>query len=135
MDRETAFSAAGIVASLASLGALAAPYLLVPDPGTGLGIYYRAGPTGAGAVAFLTAVEVVALGAASRGRDDPATAAGVAVVVGGAAALLAVGWATAVPRELVLSFPAPWMGWHRFAVVGLMAMLPVAAAGYAAEAL
>lgn len=121
----------GVVASLTVLVALAAPYALISEPGTGLGLYYGAGPTGAGAVAFLAALSVVVLLAGTRGSADPGTAAGIALVLGLAALAVTVAWATAVDQGVVFSFPAAWMGWHRWAVVALVAVVPLGAATYA----
>jgi hypothetical protein len=122
---------AGVGACLALLAAAAAPYALIADAGTGLSVYYRAGPVGAGAVAFLAVLQVVVFAAGTRGSADPATAAGVAVVVGAAMAGLGALWALSVPVDVVLGFPAPWMGWHRHALVALAVAVAAASAGYA----
>jgi hypothetical protein len=125
----------GVVACLATLAAMGAPYALIPEPGTGLPIYYGSGPAGAGAVAFLAVLQPVVLLSGTRGRLDAQTAAGMATVVGLAMLGLAALWALAVPTELVLSFPAAWMGWHRWAVVAVVALVPAASAVYARAAL
>jgi hypothetical protein len=121
----------GVVGCLAVLIALAAPYPLVTDAGTGLSVYYRAGPTGAGVVGFLALLAIVVFLAGARGRTDPPTAAGIAIVVGATMVLLAALWALAVPPEIPFGFPAEWMGWHRWAVVALTAVVPAAGAAYA----
>ncbi len=125
----------GVLACLAALAAIGAPFVLVSEPGTGLPIYYGAGPLGVGAVAFLAVVQPIVFLAGTRGRADPATAAGVAAAVG--LAMLGIGalWALSVPAELVLSFPASWMGWHRWAVVVAVAVVAAASGLYAREAL
>lgn len=125
----------GVVACLATLAAMGAPYVLVGEPGTGLPIYYGAGPLGAGAVAFLAVIQPIVLLSGTRGRADPATVAGMAVVVGLAMLGIALAWALSVPDELVLSFPAAWMGWHRWAVVAAVAVVAAASGGYARVAL
>ena len=135
MNAEEAAPVAGIAGCLAVVLAMAAPYLLVSDPGTGLSVYYRAGPTGAGIVAFLALLAVVVFLAGVRGRTDPPTAAGVALVLGVGMVLLALLWAFAVPPEIVFGFPAEWMDWHRWAVVALTAVVPAAGALYARSAL
>ncbi|MFB6303712.1 MAG: hypothetical protein ABEH47_00975 [Haloferacaceae archaeon] len=131
MDPEEAAPAAGIAGCVAVVLAMAAPYVLVGDTGTGLPIYYGAGAVGGGVVAFLALLSVVVFLAGARGRTDPPTAAGITLVVGVAMVLLALLWALAVPQEVVFSFPAAWMGWHRWAVVALTATVPAAAAVYA----
>jgi hypothetical protein len=110
---------------------MGAPYALIAEPGTGLPIYYGAGPVGAGALAFLAVLQPIVLLSGTRGGLDPQTAAGMATVVGLAMLGLAALWALSVPTELVLSFPAAWMGWHRWAVVALVALVPAASAVYA----
>lgn len=134
MDGKAA-AGVGLAGCVAVLIALAAPYVLVPDSDSALGVYYGAGVAGAGAVGFLALVGVVVLLAGIRGRTDPPTAAGIAVVVGAATVVLAVAWALAVPRELVLSFPAEWMGWHRWAVAAVALVVPLGSVAYAREAL
>ncbi|MFB6157408.1 MAG: hypothetical protein ABEJ34_06170, partial [Haloferacaceae archaeon] len=121
----------GIAGCVAVLLAMAAPYALLTDPGTGLPFYYGAGPTGAGAVAFLAVLVPVVFLAGARGRTDPPTAAGITLVAGAAMVLLAALWAVLVPENAVFSFEAAWIRWHRWVVVGLTATVPLAAAGYA----
>ena len=130
MDVERSAATVGAVACLATLATMGAPYALIPEPGTGLPLYYGAGPLGAGAVAFLAVLQPIVLLSGTRGRADPRTVAGMALVVGLAMLAIAVSWALAVPQELVLSFPAAWMGWHRWAVVALVAVVPAAAAAF-----
>ncbi|MFB6160992.1 MAG: hypothetical protein ABEJ61_07425 [Haloferacaceae archaeon] len=127
----------GVAGSVAVLCVLVAPYALLSGSGSGpgLGVYYGAGAVGVGVVGFLALLEVVVLLAGARGRTDPPTAAGIAVVVGVAMVLLAVAWALAVPRDLVFSFPAAWLGWHRWAVVAVTLVVPAASAAYARSVL
>lgn len=134
MDAKVA-AGAGVAGCLAVLLALVAPYALVADSGPGLGVYYGAGVVGVGVVGFLALLEVVVLLAGFRGRTDPPTAAGIALVVGAAMVLIAAAWAVAVPRELVFSFPAAWLEWHRWAVVAATAVVPLASAAYARSVL
>jgi hypothetical protein len=131
MDVERSAATVGAVACLATLAAMGAPYALISEPGTGLPLYYGAGPLGAGAVAFLAVLQPIVLLSGTRGRADPQTVAGMALVVGLAMFGIAVSWALAVPQELVLSFPAAWMGWHRWAVVALVAVVPAACVAFA----
>lgn len=120
----------GVIACLATLAAMGAPYVLISEPGTGLPLYYGAGPLGAGAVAFLAVIQPIVFLSGTRGRADPQTVAGMSLVVGLAMLGIAVSWALAVPTDLVLSFPAAWMGWHRWAVVALVAVVPAVSAVY-----
>jgi hypothetical protein len=135
MDVDEAAAALGVVGCLGTLAALAAPYGLIAEPGTGLGVYYAAGPVGAAPVAFLAAVGPVVFLSGTRGHADPPTVAGVASAVGAAMLGATAWWALAVPPEFPLSFPAAWMGWHRWAVLALVAVVAAAAAVYAREAL
>lgn len=131
VNRRQVAPVAGVGACLVLLVAAAAPYALIDDAGTGLGVYYRAGPTGAGVVVFLAALQVIVFAAGARGSADPATAAGIAVVVGAAMVGFGVLWALSVPTDVVLGFPAPWMGWHRHALVALAGVVAGASVGYA----
>jgi hypothetical protein len=130
MDVARSAARVGVVGCLATLVAMGAPYALIAEPGTGLPIYYGAGPLGAGAVAFLAVIQPIIFLSGTRGRADPETVAGMALVVGLAMLGIAVLWALSVPDELVLSFPAAWMGWHRWAVVATTALVPVASGVY-----
>lgn len=135
MERHRVAANAGALACLAVLVAVGAPFALISQPGTGLPIYYGAGPLGAGAVAFLAVVQPIVLLSGTRGRADPVTAAGAAAAVGLAMLAIAALWALSVPAELVLSFPAAWMGWHRWAVLAAVAVVAAVSGLYAREAL
>jgi hypothetical protein len=108
-----------------------APLVLIPDPGTELGVYYTFGPAGATVVGALAPLAVVVFLAGWRGRTDPATAAGLTLVLGVGMFVLAALWALAVDPEVVFSFSAAWMGSHRWVVLGLTAVVPLSAAAYA----
>ena len=136
MNAERVAAAVGVAACLALVAVLLAPFFLISDPGTGLGIYYAAGPVGGGAsVGFLALLCVVALLAGARGRTDAETAAGIALVVAVGVLATALLWAVAVEQEVVFSFPAAWMGWHRWLAVVIAAVPPVAAGAYARSVL
>lgn len=123
----------GVGACLATLAALLAPFVLVTDTGTGLGVYYRSGPFGAGVVGFLATVLVIVFLSGAQERRDPATVAGIAVVGSLALVAFTVIWATAVDPVTVVSFPAAWMGWHRWLVVGVTLVSVVAAVAFTRE--
>lgn len=121
----------GIAGCLATVGAVIAPFVLLSDAGTGLSVYYGSGPFGVGAVAFLATLLVIVFLSGLQERTDPATVAGVAVVAGVALVGFTLLWALAVDTENVLSFPAAWMGYHRWLVVGTASVVAVAALVYA----
>ncbi|QLG62676.1 DUF7548 family protein [Halorarum salinum] len=133
MDLADAAPTAGIAGCLATLLALAAPYALISDPGTGLSVYYASGPVGAGGVGFLAVLLVVVFLSGKRGRTAPDTVAGVALVASLGLVALALLWALAVDPENVFSFPADaeWMTSHRWVVLACAAVVPLSAAAYA----
>jgi hypothetical protein len=131
MEVEDVAPLVGSGACVACVAALVAPFVLIPDPGTELGLYYAFGLAGGTAAGFLAPVTVVVFLAGRRGRTDPATAAGLTLVLGLAMVAFSVSWALAVDPELVYSFPAAWMGYHRWVVLGVAALVPVSAAAYA----
>ena len=133
LDRLAVYVGAGTC--LALVAVLAAPFALLDQPGTGLGIYYRSGPIGAAGIAFLAVIGVVVFLSGERGSADPVTAAGVSVTASVGLVLLTLSWALAVDPENVLSFTAAWMGWHRWLVVGLAAVVLVSAGVYTREVL
>lgn len=136
METEQVAPAAGVVGCLALVAAILAPYALLTDP-SGLAPYYTAGPVGAGALAFLALLEIVVLLSGRRGRTDPATAAGIAVVVGAAAMAIGALWAFSIDPNLLFSFPPAdaWIEHHRWAVLALAAFVFASAAAYARAAL
>jgi hypothetical protein len=121
----------GIVACLATVVAMLAPYVLLVDPGTGLDLYYASGPTGAGVVGFLALVAVIVFLAGRQGRTDPDVAAGITVVVGLSMLGLALVWATTIDPSNVYSFTASWMEYHRWLVVAGSGVVAAAAVAYA----
>lgn len=131
MDVEDVAPLVGSVACGAVVAALVAPFVLIPDTGTELGLYYAAGPAGGTALGFLAPIAVVVFLAGRRGRTDPVTAAGLTLVLGLGMLGLAASWALAVDPELVFNFSAAWMGYHRWVVVGVTALVPLSAGVYA----
>jgi hypothetical protein len=131
MEVEDVAPLVGSVACGAVVAALVAPLVLVSNPGTELGLYYAAGPAGGTALGFLAPVAVVVFLAGKRGRTDPATAAGLTLVLGLGMLALAASWAFAVDPELVFNFSAAWMGYHRWVVLGVTALVPLSAGLYA----
>jgi hypothetical protein len=131
MDTTDVAPTVGILACLALLLALAAPYLLLAEPGTGLDVYYSDGPLGIGAVAFLAVLLVIVFLSGKQERTAPDTVAGIALVGGLATLGFALLWALSVDQDNVFSFAASWMGYHRWIVVCVAALLPVTATAYA----
>jgi hypothetical protein len=131
MEVEDVAPLVGPAACVVCVAVLVAPFVLVPDPGTELGLYYAFGPVGGTALGFLAPVAVVVFLAGRRGRTDPVTAAGLTLVLGLGMVALAASWALAVDPELVYSFPVAWMGYHRWLVVCVAAVVPASAGVYA----
>lgn len=130
MNRERVVPEIGAAACLAVVLLVLLPYLVVDA--TGLGVYYDAGPVGPPVLALLAGVAAVALLAAARGRSDPATVAGLALVVGLVTTVLALLWALAVTPDVVggLSELAA-LEYHRWAVVAACAAVTASAGWYA----
>ena len=133
MDLADAAPTAGIVACVALLAVLAAPFLLITDAGTGLSVYYASGTLGAAGVGFLAALLVIVFLSGRQDRRPADTVAGVAVVASLALFALAAAWALAVDVQNLFSFPASasWILWHRWLVLGVAALVPASAAVYA----
>jgi len=121
----------GIVASLSVLVALLAPFLAV-EQGSAVGTYYGAGAVNGLAVGLFAGVALVAFAAGREGRSPPDTVAGVTIVLGLFAAILALLWALTVPRSLVTQLStATWIDGHRWLVAALTVVIPAAAGWYA----
>lgn len=118
---------------LARLGALAAllvvvlagvPYAVADA--TEVSVYYGVGVVGPHLLAILAAVTLVALLGGARGRSDPATVAGVAVVFGVVVAGLLVQWAlVAGPVVGGMASVGAWFEYHRWAMVAAGTALAV----------
>lgn len=132
MDTADAAPTAGVIACLALLAALAAPYVLAGGPESPVGVYYASGPVGALGVAFIAAVLVVVFLSGKQGRSPPDTVAGIAVVAGLALFAVALSWALAV-EGVLFNFPADasWIEYHRWVVLVLAALVPATAGAYA----
>ncbi len=132
MDDRTV-AALGVLASLAAIGAVAAPYVLLPSAeASGLSTYARYGVVGPWGVVLFALVTTVAFAAGRQRRTDPATAAGATVAVGLVAALVAVEWALAVDPDVVASITTTeWLSVHRWVVAGLTAAIPAVGFAYA----
>lgn len=124
----------GIVASMAAVGLVVAPYLVVDS--LSVGTYYDAAVLGPWLVALFGVVAIVVLLAGVQGRTDDATVAGAAVVFGATMALIAAIWAISVPAGLVEQLgEVEALAYHRWAVLAVSVLVAASAAWYAAEAL
>jgi hypothetical protein len=132
MDRVRISGAVGAVAAIAGVLALGVPAIDAFAPQvTGIGTYYEQGLLGgvfAGFLAGILLVVAVALIGVHRGQTDPAVASGASIGLGVAATLLTLEWALAVDPELVAQLGrGTWLAWHRWAVLALVAVVPIAA--------
>ena len=132
---ETSAPTVGVVAALAALAVVVAPYFLIDA--TEAAVYYSA-PTFVPihlVVGLFAMVAVVVFAAGRNGRTDPPTAAGAAVVLGGFMALLVFWWALAVGGLVGSLTDVATFDYHRWLL--LVAVLAVAASAgwYAREAL
>lgn len=124
----------GIVASLAAIGLVVAPYFVVDS--LSVGTYYGTAILGPWVVALFGVVAAIVLLAGVQKRTDPATVAGASLVFGTAMVLIAAIWALSVPGELVFQLgQVEALSYHRWALVGVSAVVPASAAWYAAETL
>ncbi len=126
---------AGIVACLATVLVLAAPYAVVSEQEGLLVAYYASGPVGAAGVGLFALVSAVVFASVERGNVDPGTLAGVVVVLGAATSLLAVVWYLAIDPTVLFSFPQEyrWLEWHAPVVIATSLPIPVCAGLYARD--
>ncbi|MCL9813974.1 DUF7548 family protein [Natranaeroarchaeum aerophilus] len=123
----------GIAACVLILVLVALPYLLLSEAGAGgIAAYYDHGGVGLWVVTILTTVALVAFAAGRQGRSDPVMMAGATLVFG----LFILGstlvWALSVPAAFVQQLGTEtWLGYHRWALVGLSALVPIAGVWYA----
>lgn len=120
---------AGIVAAVCYLALVALPFLALSGPeAAGIRIYYDYGIAGPHFLSLLAFVGIVLFAAGRQGRTEPDYAAGIAIVLGIVLALLVLGWAIAVPEEVVASLgESDWLEYHRWLV--LLSAIGVAASG------
>lgn len=125
--------ALGAVAGVAAAAVVAAPYVLVAEQSLpGVWTYYDFGLAGPWIVGLFGLVCAIAFEAGRRRRTPGETVAGVTLALGLIAVVLALQWAMAVPRGVVVSIGrAEWLAHHRWAVVAVTAVVPASAAWYA----
>ncbi|UPV73218.1 hypothetical protein M0R89_11735 [Halorussus limi] len=132
---ETPAPTVGVVAALAVLAAIVAPYFLIDA--TAAGVYYSE-PTFVPVhlvVGLFATVAVVVFAAGRNGRTDAPTAAGVTVVLGGFMALLVLWWAVSV-GDLVGSLTAnATFDYHRWLLLATSVAVAASAGWFAREVL
>lgn len=124
---------AALGACLAVVVVVAFPYLALPaTEASGLGLYYDAGLVGPVVVATFALVGAIVFAAGREDRTPPETAAGAGLVVGVAVFLLSLQWALAVDQTLLQQIStAAWLGYHRWVLVAVSALVPIFAVWYA----
>ncbi len=115
---------------LAVLGALAIPYL-VTNPES-VAVYYRAPLAGVRFAGVLTLLVLLALVLGYAGRVDRTVLAAVIVVLGGYAFLITVWWAVTLSPHVAMELStADEFAYHRWLLVGLTLLVPLAGLWYA----
>lgn len=129
MNARTLAARLGAAACLLLVALAALPYLVMD--GTEVGVYYGVGPVGPPFLALVATVALVALLSGAAERSDPATVAGVAVVLG--VLLVLFGGLWAVPASGVVggtTAPAAF-DYHPWAVVATALVVFGSAAWFA----
>jgi len=92
---------AGMVSCLAVIALVSLPYLLAPA--VAVGVYCDTIPVAVELIdVLLSLVAFIAFGSALRGRSDPATVAGVTVVLGGFLVGITLWWALVTPASMLV---------------------------------
>lgn len=134
MDRERAAAGACVVACGLTVVLAVVPYLLAL-PAT-VSLYYRITPVGPPLAALFAVIAAIVVVAGATGRFDPATAAGVGLVLGLVVAVVAWWWAPSVAPSTVASVSAnDAFGHHRWLVALAGTAVAATAAWYAAAVL
>jgi hypothetical protein len=131
MDAVRVAPTAGIVAALATLVAIAAPYPIVGEA-SAVNAYYNAGAITPLAAGLLATVAIVVFAAGRAGRTDPPLAAGAALALGGFALAVSAIWAATVPVSVALQLgTVTAIRYHRLVLVVAAAGMPASAGWYA----
>lgn len=121
----------GIVASLAVLVVLAAPYAVV-DAGSAVATYYAGGDVNPLVTGLFALVAVIVFAGGREGRSSPDVVAGAALVLGLFMVVLAALWALTVPVSLVQQLSTETtLQYHRGALVLVTLVVPLSAGWYA----
>ncbi|WP_137283407.1 DUF7548 family protein [Halorussus salinisoli] len=132
---ETPAPTVGVVAALAVLAAVVAPYFLIGA--TEVGVYYSAPtfvPVHLVAGLFAT-IAIIVFAAGRNGRTDPQTAAGAAVVLGGFVALLVLWWTVAVGGLVGSLTEVAAFDYHRWLLLAASVALAASAGWFARDVL
>ncbi|QIB73649.1 hypothetical protein GL213_10960 [Halogeometricum borinquense] len=137
MANDTVAPTVGAVASLLLALVVFAPALLISGSNASVADYYAAGPVGISVVGFFALLGIIIFLAGAQERTEPAIVAGLTLVLGVAMLAFAVIWAFSLDQTLLFSFPSQyaWIANHRWAVIGLTAVVPVAAGVYSRRVL
>jgi hypothetical protein len=91
----------GMVSCLAVVALVSLPYFLAPA--VAVGVYYDTIPVPVELIdVLLSLVAFIAFGSALRGRSDPATVAGVTVVLGAFLVGITLWWAVVTPASMLV---------------------------------
>lgn len=126
MDAESLAARLGAATATVLVVLVFVPYFLASS--ADVGVYYGVTPVGPQLVAVFAVAAAIAFLAAGRGRADPATVAGVALVVGIVTAVFAVWWAASAASAAGGFTDLAAFEYHRW----LVAAAAVALAGVAA---
>ncbi|MFB6103805.1 MAG: hypothetical protein ABEJ57_01795 [Halobacteriaceae archaeon] len=123
---------AALVGALAALGVvvgIAIPYAVLSA--SELSVYYGVGPVSPILLSVVAAVAFVALTGVARDATDPATATGAALVLGLALFGLLAWWAIEVAAVVGGLDVSAAFTYHRWALLALAAIVPIATATHA----
>lgn len=130
MDRGRFAGGLGIAGAATTFLLAVAPYAVLDL--TAVGPYVSAGPGALPVLAVFPLLAIVALAAGLAGRQDPASMAGAAVVLGAFTAAIAWWWAFSVTPSLVGSLTdVASFEYHRWSVALAATALFVTSAAYA----
>jgi len=131
MNRLRLAPTVGIVASLAVIAVLAAPYAIV-EGGSGVGTYFAAGAINPQIVGLFAAVAIIVFAAGREDRSPADLVAGATLVLGVFMTALALLWAVTVPQSVVTQLStATLLQYHRGALVVTSLVVPATAVWYA----
>ncbi|WP_435179618.1 DUF7548 family protein [Halorussus sp. AFM4] len=132
---DTPAPTAGVVAALAVIAAVIAPYFVIDA--TEAAVYYSA-PTLLPVhfvVGLLAMIAVVVFAAGRNGRTDPPTAAGAAVVLGGFMALVVLWWAVAAGSLVGSLTDVAAFDYHRWVLLATAVAVAACAGWFASDVL
>lgn len=134
MDTRRGTSLTGAVGCLATLLVLATPVVIIEGSEEPVSAYYTSGTVGAGGIGFLAIIGIIVFLSGERGNANPATIAGISVVVSVSLVSFAVLWFSSIGDTLLFSFSSQysWLEWHPLAVLATGLATLGASGGYAA---